>query len=61
MLRKTFVHSGPLHTIAEGCTFGLYSTDEIKKLSVVEIVTPLSFNALGHPLRGGLYDPRMGM
>uniref|UniRef100_A0A1B6D164 DNA-directed RNA polymerase subunit n=1 Tax=Clastoptera arizonana TaxID=38151 RepID=A0A1B6D164_9HEMI len=40
--------------------FGLFSSDEIKNLSVVKICTPLTFNALGHPLAGGLYDPALG-
>lgn len=60
MLRKVFLHTGPIHTKVDGMTFGLYSADEIKKLSVVQVITPLAFNALGHPLPGGLYDPAMG-
>ncbi|KAL1129002.1 hypothetical protein AAG570_013534 [Ranatra chinensis] len=43
-----------------GLTFGLFSSKEIARLSVVEVVTPISFNVLGHPLPGGLYDPALG-
>ncbi|XP_071449900.1 DNA-directed RNA polymerase I subunit RPA1 isoform X2 [Hetaerina americana] len=41
-------------------SFGLFSTDEIKKLSVLKVTTPLSFNSLGHPVSGGLYDKALG-
>lgn len=61
MLRKVFVHTGPIHSKLDGLSFSLYSAEEIRKLSVVKVITPLSFNALGHPLPGGLYDPAMGM
>lgn len=54
------MHTGPIHTKLDGLTFSLYSADEIRKLSVVKVITPLGFNALGHPLPGGLYDPAMG-
>lgn len=40
--------------------FSLFSSDEIKKLSVVSVNNPNSFNVLGHPLRGSLYDPALG-
>jgi DNA-directed RNA polymerase I subunit RPA1 len=42
-------------------SFSIFTQDEIKKLSEVKITTPLSFNALGHPLKGGLYDPALGV
>lgn len=40
--------------------FRLFTSDEIRSLSVLEIITPLSFNHLDHPLAGGLYDLRLG-
>lgn len=40
--------------------FGVFSSEELKKLSVVKISTPLTFTALGHALVGGLYDPALG-
>ncbi|XP_063236510.1 DNA-directed RNA polymerase I subunit RPA1 [Bacillus rossius redtenbacheri] len=45
---------------AVSASFSLFSGEEIKKLSVVRISTPLVFNVLGHPLPGGLYDPSLG-
>lgn len=50
----------PTHFQATTLRFGLYSKEEILKLSSVEIFTPVSFNQLGHPLDNGLYDLRMG-
>ncbi|XP_053969844.1 DNA-directed RNA polymerase I subunit RPA1 [Anastrepha ludens] len=40
--------------------FGVFSSEEIKRLSVVKIITGLTFDPLGHPLPGGLYDSLMG-
>ncbi|XP_017486749.1 PREDICTED: DNA-directed RNA polymerase I subunit RPA1 [Rhagoletis zephyria] len=40
--------------------FGVFTSDEIKRLSVVKIITGLTFDPLGHPLPGGLYDNLMG-
>ena len=44
-----------------GLSFGTYLPDEIKKLSVKEITNPITFDALRHPTRGGVYDPALGM
>jgi hypothetical protein len=54
--RQTILHLNP-----SALSFSLFTRDEIQKLSEVKITTPLSFNALGHPLKGGLYDPALGM
>jgi DNA-directed RNA polymerase beta' subunit len=43
-----------------GITFSVYTADEIKKLSVKKIITGMTFDKLGHPLPGGLYDPALG-
>ncbi|GLH02960.1 DNA-directed RNA polymerase I subunit RPA1, partial [Gryllus bimaculatus] len=40
--------------------FTVYHPDEIKEMSVVKVSVPVSFNALGLPMKGGLYDPVMG-
>ncbi|XP_055531445.1 DNA-directed RNA polymerase I subunit RPA1 [Wyeomyia smithii] len=40
--------------------FSVFSADDIKRISVTKIVTPQSFDILGHPVPGGLYDPAMG-
>ena len=48
------------NTAPAAITFELYSADEIRKMSVVEVITPLSISATGQGLPGGLYDPKMG-
>ncbi|KAI9145359.1 hypothetical protein BKA69DRAFT_1050981 [Paraphysoderma sedebokerense] len=40
--------------------FTFYSTDQIRKLSVKSITNPITYDAMGHPNRGGLYDPALG-
>ncbi|XP_015182840.1 PREDICTED: DNA-directed RNA polymerase I subunit RPA1 [Polistes dominula] len=50
----------PKHLDPKYLTFSFFTTKEIEQLSVMKIRTPLSFNILGHPLKGGLYDPALG-
>lgn len=50
----------PKHLNPENVTFSMFTAEEIKKLSVVEILTPLMFDTLGNPVPGGLYDKRLG-
>lgn len=40
--------------------FGLYSPEEVLQLSVTQITNPTTFDALGNPISGGLYDPKLG-
>lgn len=40
--------------------FNMFSSEEIKKLSVARIDSLLSFTPLGEPVPGGLYDARLG-
>lgn len=40
--------------------FGLYSDEEIRALSICKIESPVTFDTLGNPLSGGLYDDLMG-
>ena len=49
-----------LMVLYSSVTFALYSSDEIKSLSTCNVVIGESFNSLGHPISGGLYDLRMG-
>ena len=58
--RTEFSKEDAIHDEATSVSFGVYSADEIRKLSVVEINQPNSFNQLGHPQPGGLYDLHMG-
>ena len=41
-----------LHEELSDLTFGLYSAKEIKKLSACLVYNPVSFNQLGHPVKG---------
>eukprot|EP00042_Codosiga_hollandica_P057788 m.860721 g.860721 ORF g.860721 m.860721 type:complete len:1728 (-) comp59680_c0_seq2:58-5241(-) len=43
-----------------GVSFGRYGAEEIRKLSVVAITNPISFDDLNHPVPQGLYDRKMG-
>jgi|UniRef100_A0A6C0IMA5 DNA-directed RNA polymerase II subunit RPB1 len=43
-----------------GIQFSMLSPDEIRKNSVVEITSPVTFNN-NKPVMGGLFDPRMGV
>lgn len=48
------------HLDAKNLRFSVFSSQNIRELSVAKIVTPLVFDQLGHALPGGLYDPKMG-
>ncbi|KAL6257208.1 hypothetical protein P5V15_012135 [Pogonomyrmex californicus] len=51
----------PKHQDSHHLLFSVFTANDIRNLSVIKIRTPLSFNILGHPLKGGLYDPSLGM
>ena len=38
----------------------MYSDDEVRSRSVIEITSPTAFDELGTPLNYGLYDPALG-
>lgn len=40
--------------------FDVWSTEDVKNLSVTPINTYIPFDGLGYPIIGGLYDPRLG-
>lgn len=48
------------HIYANKLQFTAFSSEDVRKLSVARIVTPISFDILGNALPGGLYDPAMG-
>ncbi|RLU27161.1 hypothetical protein DMN91_000960 [Ooceraea biroi] len=50
----------PKHENVSYLLFSVFTANDIRNLSVMKIRTPLSFNILGHPLKGGLYDPSLG-
>ena len=44
----------------DGMSFAIYSSDDIRALSVKQIKNPNSFDQLNHPTNEGLYDPVLG-
>ncbi|XP_043198844.1 DNA-directed RNA polymerase I subunit RPA1-like isoform X2 [Amphibalanus amphitrite] len=49
-----------LHFLPSSISFSIFSADEVRKLSKVEITSTVGLNDLCQPLPGGLYDLRMG-
>ncbi|GJD05633.1 DNA-directed RNA polymerase I subunit rpa1 [Galdieria sulphuraria] len=45
----------------ENISFSFYKTQDIRKLSVRQIYSPVAFDSLQRPVRGGLYDPALGV
>jgi DNA-directed RNA polymerase subunit A' len=48
------------HKVVDTISFGLFSPQEIRKLSVVEIQTPDTYDEDGAPITAGLMDGRLG-
>lgn len=49
-----------IHLTPDKLSFSLFSAEQIRKMSVTKIITPLMLDALGHPIPGGLYDMKLG-
>jgi DNA-directed RNA polymerase beta' subunit len=43
-----------------GCYFSFYQEEEIRKLSVLRVFNPITFDSNNTPMPHGLYDTRMG-
>lgn len=56
----SFINSAVATHSVVGTSFGFYSADEIRRLSVKQIVVSTALNRLEAPVLGGLYDPAMG-
>ncbi|KAI9310913.1 hypothetical protein BX666DRAFT_2032405 [Dichotomocladium elegans] len=52
--------SCPIGSEIDSVSFSFYEPQEIRNISVKQIVNPVLFDALGHPTKGGLYDPALG-
>ncbi|KAF9582603.1 hypothetical protein BGW38_010985 [Lunasporangiospora selenospora] len=50
----------PIGSEVTSVSFSFYNADEIKQISVKQIVNPVLFDNLNHPTKGGLYDPALG-
>lgn len=47
-------------TNVAGVSFSFFGDDEVRRLSVVRLTSPIARDNLGAPVPGGLYDPAMG-
>lgn len=52
--------SNPVSKEVTSVAFSFYKSDEIRKMSVKQITNPILFDTMGHPTKGGLYDPALG-
>lgn len=52
--------SFPTGTQIESVDFRVLSSKEVERLSVKQITSAEVFDALGHPVPGGLYDLSLG-
>ncbi|KAF8897740.1 hypothetical protein BD779DRAFT_1608262 [Infundibulicybe gibba] len=52
--------SHPLPTTVTGVSFSFLTTEEIRRISVKQIVNPVLLDDLNRPNIGGLYDPALG-
>ncbi|RZB40094.1 DNA-directed RNA polymerase I subunit RPA1 [Asbolus verrucosus] len=52
--------TSPKHIVLNSLSFSMFTTEEIRRLCVTKICTPLTLDAFGHPLPGGLYDTTLG-
>ncbi|KAF9955063.1 hypothetical protein BGZ65_003616, partial [Modicella reniformis] len=50
----------PNGTEVTSVAFSFYDAEEIKQISVKQIVNPVLFDNLNHPTKGGLYDGALG-
>lgn len=57
MFRK---YDKPTHLNLDSVKFSMFTSEDVRKLSVAKIITANVLDNLGHPLPGGLYDPVMG-
>ncbi|MCK4482984.1 hypothetical protein KAU55_07125, partial [Candidatus Bathyarchaeota archaeon] len=49
-----------IHKVVDEISFGLLSPQNIRKLSVVEVQTPDTYDEDGAPITSGLMDGRLG-
>jgi DNA-directed RNA polymerase beta' subunit len=51
----------PISDRLAGVSFGFYTDEEVKKLSVQKIVDPVAFDHLNNPTKQGLHDKKLGV
>ena len=47
-------------TNVAGVSFAFFGDEEVRRLSVCRLTSPIARDNLGAPVPGGLYDPAMG-
>ncbi|KAG5460182.1 MAG: hypothetical protein BJ554DRAFT_7803 [Olpidium bornovanus] len=52
--------ANPVGSEITSVAFSVYRPDEVRRTSVRRIVNPQLLDNLGHPAKGGLYDPALG-
>ena len=52
--------SQPVASHIGSVDFGLLSSEDVKSISVKQILNPTTFDTLLHPVPGGLYDAALG-
>lgn len=50
----------PVTLEVDSLKFNVFSPEDIKKFSVCKITSTISFDSIGNPVTGGLYDVSMG-
>ncbi|KAJ1756237.1 hypothetical protein LPJ58_003843, partial [Coemansia sp. RSA 1591] len=50
----------PVNSRVDGVSFTFYEPEEVRRMSVKQVVNPVLLDSLGNPTNGGLYDPAMG-
>jgi DNA-directed RNA polymerase I subunit RPA1 len=50
----------PVSTQISNVVFSFYDPQEVRNISVKQIVNPILLDNLQRPTRGGLYDPALG-
>ncbi|KAJ2303146.1 hypothetical protein IWW55_003072, partial [Coemansia sp. RSA 2706] len=50
----------PVNSRINGVSFTFCDPDEVRRMSVRQVVNPILLDSLGNPTNGGLYDPAMG-
>lgn len=50
----------PLHSEVTSLSFSFLSSEDMRSISVQRIENPTLLDNLNMPMRGGLYDPKLG-
>lgn len=52
--------SSPVHRSVKKVSFSFLTAEQVRRQSIKAITNPATFDALNHPIDGGLYDPTLG-